>query len=368
MGPEDRYTLTLCRIRWTLEKTMKDTFGLLMTITTLLFLISGLNVAAAQETNAPPSAVLVIHGGAGSITRENMSADREAAYREKLEEALRAGHDVLEAGQSSLDAVIAAITVMEESPLFNSGRGAVLTSAGSVELDASIMDGKTRNAGAVASIKHVKSPISLARAVMERSPHVFLVGEGAEAFAEEAGMEMVPNEYFRTERRVEQYEQYKQRESGDTGDAAQQPADWESRKYGTVGAAALDGDGNLAAGTSTGGTSFKKWGRVGDSPIIGAGTYADNRTCAVSATGTGEYFIRGVLAFRISALMQYAGLSLPESAASVIHGTLTEMGGNGGFIGLDREGNVAMAFNTDGMFRGYIDKAGNVYVAMFGDE
>ncbi len=345
---------------------MKDTLRRVTTILSGVLIIGWLNIGAAQET--PAKAVLVIHGGAGSINKANMSSDREAAYREKLEEALRAGHAELEGGRSSVDAVIAAIIVMEDSPLFNSGRGAVMTSLGTVELDASIMDGKTRNAGAVASVKHVKNPIRLARAVMEQSKHVLLSGDGADAFAREVGMEIVPNEYFRTQRRLEQYERYKQEESGDSGDSGSVMEDRASRKYGTVGAVALDRDGNLAAGTSTGGTSFKKWGRVGDSPIIGAGTYAHNSTCAVSATGTGEYFIRGVLAFRISALMQYAGLSLSESAASVIHGTLTEMGGDGGVIGLDRQGNVAMPFNTDGMFRGYIDEAGNVQVAMFGDE
>lgn len=346
---------------------MKDTF-VSLTIAVIISLVAGfLNTAAAQAVGSPPQGVLVIHGGAGSIERENMSADMEAAYREKLEEALRTGNRALQAGQSSLDAVIAAITVMEDSPLFNAGHGAVLTSEGTVELDASIMEGKTLKAGAVASVKQAKNPITLARAVMEQSPHVLLAGDGADAFAREIGAQMVPNEYFRTDRRLEQYERYKQR-SDDTGDAGGRLEDLESRKYGTVGAAALDRSGNLAAGTSTGGTSFKRWGRVGDSPIIGAGTYADNATCAISATGTGEYFIRGALAFRISALMQYAGLSLPESAASVIHGTLSGMGGDGGVIGLDREGNVTMTFNTAGMFRGYVDDAGNVHVALFGDE
>lgn len=368
MSNPTEYHLPICRTRWTLSNAMQDTLRSLKTIFSILLLISWAHPGAAQVADPPPKAVLVIHGGAGSINRDNMPAEREAAYREELEEALRAGYGVLQTGGTSLDAVIAAITIMEDSPLFNSGRGAVLTSAGTVELDASIMEGKTLNAGAVASVKHVKSPIRLARRVMEDSPHVLLVGDGAEAFAKEVGAEMVPNEYFRTEQRLEQYQRYKERQGNGTGDAGGVIGDMDARKYGTVGAAALDRDGNLAAGTSTGGTSFKKWGRVGDSPIIGAGTYADNATCAVSATGTGEYFIRGALAFRISALMQYAGLSLPESAASVIHGTLTEMGGDGGIIGLDREGNVAMTFNTDGMFRGYVDETGTVHVAMFGDE
>lgn len=348
---------------------MKDTLLHAPAVFAFVALIYGsLNLCAAQNGVPPPRGVLVIHGGAGSITRDNMTAERETEYREQLERALRAGHDVLRGGGSSLDAVVTAITIMEDSPLFNSGRGAVLTSEGTVELDASIMEGSTHNAGAVASVKHARSPIRLARAVMEQSPHVMLAGEGADAFATEIGAEIVPNEYFRTERRLEQYERYRQRENDDTGDAGSGSGEWNDRKFGTVGAAALDNAGNLTAGTSTGGTSFKKWGRVGDSPIIGAGTYADNATCAVSATGTGEYFIRGVLAFRISALMQYAGLSLHESAASVIHGTLTGMGGDGGIVGLDREGNVAITFNTDGMLRGYVDEAGNVHVALFGDE
>lgn len=344
---------------------MKDSIRTVAALLTAVLISISLNTVAAQDHGHPAKAVLVIHGGAGNITVENLSDERQAEYRAKLEEALRAGYAVLTNGGSSLDAVAAAITVMEDSPLFNSGRGAVLTSEGTVELDASIMDGATRNAGAVASIKHVKSPIALARAVMDQSRHVLLVGEGAEAFAKGIGMEMVPNDYFRTERRMEQYQRYKQRERGDTGNAGELLEDWESEKYGTVGAAALDNEGNLAAGTSTGGTSYKKWGRVGDSPIIGAGTYADNVTCAISATGTGEYFIRGVLSYRISALMQYAGLSLAEAAAAVIHGTLTEMGGDGGIIGLDAEGNVVASFNTAGMFRGYIDKAGNATVEMF---
>lgn len=344
---------------------MKDTFVSLTTALTIVLVAGLLNPVAAQD---PSRGVLVIHGGAGSIARENLSAASEAAYREMLEEALRAGYDALQNGRSSLDAVVAAIMIMEDSPLFNSGRGAVLTSEGTAELDASIMEGSELSAGAVASVKHAKNPITLARAVMEQSPYVLLAGDGADAFARSIGVEVVPNEYFRTDRRLEQYERYKQRESDDTGDAGGRIDDLESRKYGTVGAAAIDRDGNLAAGTSTGGTSYKKWGRVGDSPIIGAGTYADNATCAISATGTGEYFIRAAVAFRISALMQYAGLSLPESAASVIHGTLTQMGGDGGVIGLDREGNVTMTFNTAGMFRGYIDETGNVHVAMYGDE
>jgi len=341
---------------------MKDTIFLISVISALAFALP--DVAPAQL--APPKVVLVIHGGAGSITPENTPESRQQEVTRKLEEALIAGYHVLDEGGTSLDAVVAAVVIMEDSPLFNAGRGAVLTSAGTIELDASIMDGASRNAGGVAAVKRVKSPIALARAVMEQTDHVLLAGEGAEAFAREIGMEMVANEYFRTDRRVQQFESKKASLNGDTGDARSLQSVRESGYYGTVGAAALDSEGNLAAATSTGGLSFKKWGRVGDSPIIGAGTYADNETCAISATGTGEYFIRGVLSFRISALMLHAGLSLEDAASSVIHGTLSEMGGDGGVIGLDRHGNVTMTFNTDGMYRGYVDAAGNTHVAMFG--
>jgi len=341
---------------------MKDTIFFISVISTLALGLP--DVASAQE--APPRVVLVVHGGAGSISPENTPESRQQEVSDKLEEALMAGYHVLDEGGTSLDAVVAAVTIMEDSPIFNAGRGAVLTSAGTVELDASIMDGASRSAGGVAGVKRVKSPIALARAVMEQTDHVLLAGEGAEAFAAEIGMEMVDNEYFRTDRRVEQFESRKARLNDDTGDARILQSVRESGHYGTVGAAALDSEGNLAAATSTGGLSFKKWGRIGDSPIIGAGTYADNETCAISATGTGEYFIRGVLSFRISALMQHAGLSLEDAASSAIHGTLSEMGGDGGVIGLDRDGNVTMTFNTDGMYRGYVDAAGNTHVAMFG--
>ncbi len=345
---------------------MKDTSSnLVVVLTALTALCAGLPGPVSSQHLAPKG-VLVIHGGAGSITADRMPEDRRQAYEEKLKEALTAGYGVLEEGGSSLDAVVATVTVMEDSPLFNAARGAVLTSAGLVELDASIMDGASRKAGAVASVKRASSPIRLARAVMEQSDYVLLVGDGADTFAREVGLKMVPNEHFRTNQRMEQYERYRERQSGDTGAGTAAPLS-ETSPYGTVGAVALDRGGNLAAATSTGGTSYKKWSRVGDSAIIGGGTYADNETCAVSATGTGEYFIRGVLAFRISALMNYAGLSLQEAAASVIHGTLTSMGGDGGVIGLDRDGNVTMTFNTAGMFRGYADDEGNLHVAMFAD-
>lgn len=328
---------------------------------------------------------MVIHGGAGTITPDNIDAERRGAYEDKLGEALQAGYDVLRTDGSSLDAVVAAITILEDSPLFNAGRGAVLTSAGTVELDASVMEGRARNAGAVASLTTVKNPIRLARLVMEQSRYVMLAGDGAESFADEAGVELVGNEYFRTERRLQQYERYRQRlEEGadarsrngppsenenpfEPADPDISPIEDDRRKFGTVGAVALDADGDLAAGTSTGGISYKRWGRIGDSPIIGAGTYADNHTCAISATGDGEYFIRGAMAHDISAMMRYTGLSVREAASAVIHGKLSEMGGSGGVIGLDRDGNVAMVFNTAGMFRGTVDHEGNIDVKMFGE-
>lgn len=324
-----------------------------------------LNVWA--QVNPDSNVVLVIHGGAGSIQEGSIPPEREAAYREKLEEALRAGYDILSQGGSSLDAVESAIQILEESPLFNAGRGAVLTNEGTAELDASIMDGRTLQAGAVASIKHVKSPIELARLVMTESPHVLLVGEGAEVFAREQGVELVSNEYFLTQERLRQLERIKEESVRENRSPDGYVEEEGIKKYGTVGAVALDRAGNLAAGTSTGGMMNKRFGRVGDSPIIGAGTYADNETCGVSATGHGEYFIRGVIAYDISALMRYSGLSLVEAAHTVIHEKLTGMGGTGGVIALDREGKVTMPFNTPGMFRGYIKEDGQIVVKFYRD-
>ena len=339
----------------------------------LMLLVSGLMVllpATARQQN--PRYVLAIHGGAGTIARSTLTPEQEAAYHAALREALEAGYQVLQGGGASLGAVEAAIHVMEASPLFNAGKGAVFTSEGTVELDASIMDGRTRSAGAVSGIKQVRSPITLARLVMERSPHVMLTGSGAEIFARAQGVEMVDNAFFYTERRRRELEQAQQREreaapSGGRAGLRDGDQEAEPHVYGTVGAVALDQAGNLAAGTSTGGMSNKRFGRVGDSPIIGAGTYADNRTCAVSATGHGEYFIRGVVAYDIAAMMRYAGLSLTEAANAVVMGGLTELGGAGGVIALDREGNVAMPFNTPGMYRGMIDEDGNIEVKIYRD-
>lgn len=336
----------------------------------LSLLLVTMLVAGVAYGQAKPVAI-AIHGGAGTILPGNMTEAMEVEHRAVLEQALRAGHGVLTAGGTSLDAVVAAVQIMEESPLFNAGRGAVLTNAETAELDASIMEGRTRSAGAVASVQHVRSPIALARLVMEASPHVMMVGEGAEVFAREQGVELVDNEYFRTDRRLRQVQQMKERErqtgwrnGRDTNVSFMDPLD---RKHGTVGAVALDQDGNLAAATSTGGMSNKKFGRVGDSPIIGAGTYADNATCAVSATGHGEYFIRGVLAYDIAAMMRYTGLSVSEAASAAIHGKLTDMQATGGVIAMDAHGNIAMPFNTPGMYRGMIGTDGEIDIRLYRD-
>jgi len=287
---------------------------------------------------------LAIHGGAGTILKSNMTLEKETEYIQKLNDALQTGYKILENGGSSLDAVVAVINIMEDSPLFNAGKGAVLTEKGVAELDASIMDGKTLKAGAVAGIKHVKNPITLARLVMDKSPHVMMIGEGAEEFAKENNMEMVENNYFITPERWRQYQKMKEA----------QDKKQKEEKHGTVGCVALDKNGNLAAGTSTGGMMMKKFGRVGDSPIIGAGTFADNNTCAVSGTGYGEYFIRLGVARDISDLMAYKNLSLSEAANEVIMKKLPQLGGDGGIIAIDKNGNIAMPFNTDGMYRGYL--------------
>lgn len=301
---------------------------------------------------------LVIHGGAGTILKENMTADKEAAYTQKLTEALDAGYKILDSGGSSLDAVVAAINVMEDSPLFNSGKGAVLTEKGVAELDASIMDGKNLMAGAVAGVRHIKNPINLARLVMEKSPHVMMIGAGAEEFGKQFNIEFVDSSYFIIPERWKQYLKMKE-------DLLKKS---EEDKHGTVGCVALDKNGNLAAGTSTGGMMMKKFGRVGDSPIIGAGTYANNSTCAVSATGWGEYFIRLGVARDISSLMEYKNLSLKEAADEVIMKKLPALGGDGGIIAIDKNGNIAMPFNTAGMYRGYILSGENPVIKFYKDE
>ncbi|MCS5645267.1 MAG: isoaspartyl peptidase/L-asparaginase [Candidatus Marinimicrobia bacterium] len=292
---------------------------------------------------------LVIHGGAGTITKKNMSLEKESAYRDKLTEALAAGFEILEKGGSSMDAVETTIRIMEDSPLFNAGKGAVFTNAGTNELDASIMDGSTLQAGAVAGVKTIKNPISAARKVMEETWHVMLAGDGADNFAKEQGLEIVNNDYFYTERRWK---------------ALQKAQDAE--KHGTVGCVALDRNDNLAAGTSTGGLTNKRWGRIGDTPIVGAGNYANNQTCGVSGTGQGEYFIRGNMAFDVSALMNYSSLSVEQAARQVID-KLSGRGGRGGLIAMDKNGNIAMPFNTEGMYRGYYLNGSEPVIKIYND-
>lgn len=317
-------------------------------------------VAAMSHAAVPP--VLVIHGGAGVIVRD-MTPAKEQAVRAAMTQALQSGYAQLTAGKSALDAVTAAITVLEDDPHFNAGKGAVFTHDGRHELDAAIMDGSTLRAGAVAGVQRVKNPILLARAVMEQSPYVMLSGEGAEAFAKEQGVSLVDPSYFRTEPRWQQLQKALKE------DAAKQPhADVETaRHFGTVGAVALDAQGRLAAGTSTGGMTDKRWGRIGDSPIIGAGTYA-NDGCAVSGTGWGEFYIRAVAAHAICMKVTQMRVPLKRAAAEVINQQIPSMGGNGGAIALDAQGHIAIPFNTDGMYRGWIGADGVPHVAIYGDE
>ena len=316
---------------------------------------------AFAETDQPVA--IAIHGGAGTLTRENMTPELETAYRETLTRALRAGHQVLVNKGSALDGVVTAITLLESSSLFNAGVGAVMTWEERHELDASIMRGEDLSAGAVAGVRQIASPITLARAVMEQSPHVLLSGSGAEQFAQHIGMPLVPNETFTTPRRLQQLQRAKRKLT----DNAQIQQVVTPDKWGTVGAVALDAQGNLAAGTSTGGMTAKRWGRIGDSPVIGAGTYADNRSCAVSATGHGEYFIRYNVAADICARVRYQKLDIMSAGKQVIFDELKPAGGTGGVIIMDPQGRIAMPFNTSGMYRGRIDIQGNLQVDIFQD-
>jgi beta-aspartyl-peptidase (threonine type) len=307
---------------------------------------------------------LVIHGGAGTIERSKITPEKEREYRAGLERALTAGYEILKRAGSSIDATEAAVRVLEDDPHFNAGKGSVFTSAGTNEMDAAIMDGKTLAAGAVASLKHVKNPISLARLVMEKSGHVMIDGEGAEAFAKENGMELVDQKYFFTQERWDALQKIKSAEKSRTSGAGKAFLITDQDRHGTVGAVALDENGNLAAATSTGGTTNKRPGRVGDSPIIGAGTYANNATCAVSATGDGEYFIRASVGHDISALMEYRGLSL-KAAAQIVLDKVAKLGGTGGLIAIDHQGNVSLPFNAAGMYRGYVDSNGKFVVEIY---
>lgn len=335
-----------------------------------LLMLSGFS-SMAQTKPDYSKVTLVIHGGAGTITRENMTPEKEKAYREVLNEALQTGYAILKKGGTSLDAVEATIHVMENSPLFNAGKGAVFTNEGKNEMDAAIMDGKTLKAGAVASVTTIKNPITAARVVMEQSEHVMMIGSGAEKFAKEKGIEFVDPSYFYTETRYQQLQNIKGKEKtqldhSGNGTSSNENIFIEGKKFGTVGAVALDAYGNLAAATSTGGMTNKRYGRVGDAPIIGAGTYADNNTCAVSATGHGEYFIRSVVAHDIAVLMEYKGYSVKKAADEVVMKKLVERKGEGGVIALDRKGNIAMPFNSAGMYRGYI-KEGKSEVLIYKD-
>lgn len=349
---------------------------------TLILLILPLNIVAQKgsypeikQLQSPqnPRLGFVIHGGAGVIRRGDLSPEKEKEYRAKLEEALLAGYKALQAGKSSLDAVETAIKILEDSPLFNAGKGAVFTADGKNELDAAIMDGKTQNAGAVAGLHHVKNPIVLARAVMEKSEHVMMIGDGAETFAREMNIELVDEKYFWTQPRwdslqkIIKEEQEKAREKSKNEEKKVSQRELPYNKFGTVGAVALDKDGNLAAGTSTGGMTYKKYGRVGDVPIIGAGTYANNDTCAVSATGWGEFFIRLSVAKDISAMIEYRALPVQNAADAVIHTKLQNLGGDGGVIALDKFGNIGISFNSEGMYRGYINSEGKPVIEIYKD-
>jgi beta-aspartyl-peptidase (threonine type) len=312
---------------------------------------------------------IIIHGGAGTILKKNMSDEKEAAYKAKLEEAIKVGHSILKNGGTSQEAVMKTIQVMEESPLFNAGKGAVFTHEETNELDASFMDGKTLNAGAVAGVKNVKSPIELAIKIMTDSDHVMLSGEGASIFAKEQGLEIVDPSYFYTERRFKSLQRIKNRKKTqldhDDKKAAFYDADIKNAKFGTVGCVALDKYGNIAAGTSTGGMTNKRWGRIGDAPIIGSGTYANNLTCGVSSTGWGEYFIRSQVAYDISAQMEYQQKTLKEATKDVIQKKLTKLGGTGGVVALDKNGNMSFEFNTAGMYRASMNDKSELTIKIY---
>jgi beta-aspartyl-peptidase (threonine type) len=324
---------------------------------------------AAETPAAPRPFGLVLHGGAGVIERKTMTAAREAEYRAKLTEARGTGYAILAGGGTALDAVIATVKILEDSPLFNAGKGAVFTAEGTCELDASIMDGRTQAAGAIAGVRHIKNPITLARAVMEKSAHVMLTGDGAEKFAKQQGFEFVSNDYFQTDSRRQQLETAKERERqkaiGRPTSSLEVDHFDRTARYGTVGCVALDQAGNLAAGTSTGGMTNKKFGRVGDAPLIGAGTYAHNATCAVSATGWGEYFIRVGVARDIAAQVEYRGAALADAASATL-AKVAALGGDGGVICIDRAGRIALPFNTPGMYRGYQLSTGAAAIDIFG--
>lgn len=327
-------------------------------------------LAGAQQFGRMSSAKqnkigLVVHGGAGTMERGKMTAEREREYRAGIENALHAGWTILQHGGSALDATEAAVRVLEDDPLFNAGKGSVFNAAGVNEMDAAIMDGKTLRAGAVANVEHVKNPISLARLVMERSPHVLMAGAGAEAFAKERGMELVDAKYFFTQERWDELQWDKEKEKNKAAPVGDKKFIVAPEKaHGTVGAVALDRSGNLAAATSTGGKSNKLSGRIGDTPIVGAGTYANNATCAVSGTGDGEFFIMATATHDVSAMMEYRRKTLQEASIAVID-KIGKLGGTGGMIGIDKNGNITLPFNTSGMYRGYVDGNGKFVTEIY---
>jgi beta-aspartyl-peptidase (threonine type) len=322
-----------------------------------LLVLGVLLMSSTAQAQGSADWKLVIHGGAGTIRQENITPEKEREIRAALDRSLQAGSKILEAGGSALDAVEAAVRVLEDDPNFNAGRGSVFTYNGHVELDASIMDGRTRAAGAVTGVIHTKNPVSLARAVMERSEHVFLSREGADEFSRRQGLEQVPRDYFETDERRRQLEVFKTQKVS--------ALDIEY-KFGTVGAVALDGSGHVAAATSTGGMTGKRWGRIGDSPIIGAGTYADDRGCAVSGTGWGEYFIRVGVAHGICARLRMTGVA-PQKAADDVMAEVKALGGDGGVILVTPTGDMVTSFNTEGMYRGKADSSGRS-TALYSDD
>jgi len=335
---------------------MKFSIPLILVLAIFLF-FSCQNQKETKPFEKTPKYMLVIHGGTGTILKENMTPEQDAEYTQALQKALKAGEEILKSKGTAMDAVLKAVTTMEDSPLFNAGKGAVFNENGVNEMDASVMDGESHKAGAVASVHTIKNPILAAYAVMTKTEHVMLIGEGAEKFAAEQSLTIEEPSYFFTENRWQAYLK--------VNENAEKRKD---EKFGTVGAVALDMYGNLAAATSTGGMTYKMEGRVGDSPIIGAGTYADNETCAVSATGHGEFFIRNVVAYDISALMKYKGYTLQQAADTVIMKKLKDQGAEGGIIAVDKDGNFSMTFNTPGMYRGYINSFGESEILIFGKE
>ena len=342
-----------------------NTLGLLMLL--LASCKNNTNPTEKPKERQPNTFAIVIHGGAGGVTPKNHNKKQQEAYTQKLQEALDAGYLVLENGGISLDAIQAAINIMEDSPLFNAGKGAVYNSDGQQEMDASIMDGKTLNCGAVAGINHIKNPILAARLVMDSTNHVLLSGKGAELIMKTYGLEMVDSAYFFTEKRYNQLKRIQGKTELQLDNSASLLENnlIDDHKFGTVGAVAIDKNGNIAAGTSTGGMTNKKYGRIGDSPIIGAGTYANNATCGISATGTGEYFMKTVAAHEVSNLIQYKGMRPKDALHEVLFNQIEKLGGEGGMILLDKHGDVYWDFNSSGMFRGYKKSDGKNLVEMF---